>query len=87
MDKELKAMSLHGGTKILKAGAHTNTNFLQFVAREAVTVSYLELNGDEATLSDWGLDSTELYQTELVAFPDGYTVTAITFSGSISISL
>lgn len=87
MDAEIKRMGLSGGTKILKEGAHTGTNFLQFVAREVVVISHLELGGEEVDLSDWGLDTTELYATELVAFPDGLAVTAITFTGSISITL
>ena len=88
MDQELRMMSLRNGTSILKAGAHTDINFIQFVAREAVVVSHLEINGAEVDLADpkYGLDGTELYQTELVAFAEGENVTAITFTGSISIT-
>lgn len=75
------------GTKILKAGTHQNLNTLSFVAREAVIVTGLWLSDIEADLSVYGLDGTELYQTELVSFPPDKPITKIIFSGSISITL
>lgn len=71
------------GTKIIKAGTVTG-RFGAFRAREAVTISAIEINGEEAVLADYGLDSTTLYQGEDVWFSEAEVVTSITFTGSLT---
>ncbi len=71
------------GFKVLSGTTKLEGKYRGFVTWDVTTIDELEINGEVADLSDFGLSSLDIPQGALVAFAEYETITSITLTSGV----